>query len=86
VHSLVKYLTGKESRNDLLPQELRAFGLWLKIAKDSGGALQIDGMAYKEAQIVITAAMKDAGQGELPLDDAGGESEAEDAGGEGIPF
>lgn len=68
VHSLVKYLTGKASRKDLLPQELRALGLWLEISRDSGGALHIGHMAEKEAQVVITQVMLDSGQGELPLD------------------
>jgi hypothetical protein len=66
-HSLVRYLTDKESMNDLTPQELRAFGFWLAAKADSGGAYTIGTLAEQEAQRVITVCLKDAGQQELPL-------------------
>jgi hypothetical protein len=84
-HSLVKFLTGRDSRKDLSPQELRACWLWLQIKKDSGGALKIDSVAVHEAQAVITQVMRDAGQGELAVDE-GAEPPHESAADGEMPF
>lgn len=82
-HSLVRYLTDKESIADCTWAELRAFRMWLRPKQDSGGAYTIDAVAEQEAQQVITRVMIEAAQQELPLAEKSAEQTEVDA--DGLP-
>jgi hypothetical protein len=61
-HSVLKYLCGVTSGNDLQTAQVLALLDWLRPTKDSGGAWNPDGEAVKEAQLIVRAALVDAGQ------------------------
>lgn len=64
-HTILKHLFGVTSSNDLAAPQVLALLDWLRPQKDSGGAYAPESNAAKEAQAIVTAAMKEAGQGEL---------------------
>ena len=73
-HSILEYCLGLTSTNDVSDQECR---LWINLWKspDSWDPTEI---ARQEAQAVLRAYLKDAGQQELPLEPASAEAGAED--------
>jgi hypothetical protein len=64
-HEVLRYLTGQASSKDLRGQYVIALLDWLKPEQDDGGQYKPDPMAAREAQTLLTAARKDAGQMEL---------------------
>jgi hypothetical protein len=64
-HTVTDFLFGVDSMTKLHDNEVLALLEWLKPTQDSGGAYAPDPRSAKEAQAVVTAAMKAAGQGEL---------------------
>jgi hypothetical protein len=64
-HTVLKHLFDVTSMNDITDAQVLAILDWLKPSKDSGGAYSVDPVSAREAQAVVTAAMKAAGQGEL---------------------
>ncbi|MCJ7831129.1 MAG: regulatory protein GemA, partial [Dehalococcoidia bacterium] len=64
-HTVLKSLFGVTSSKGLTPPQVLALLDWLRPQKDSGGAYAPEPNAAKEAQAIVTAAMKEAGQGEL---------------------
>jgi len=69
-HTLLKYLTGEASTRNISGQTFKSIiEDWLKAreASDGSGSYIVDPMAIKEAQSIVTAALKEEGQTELPL-------------------
>lgn len=65
--SVLKYLVGVDSTKELAEYWVIVLLDWLKPSRDSGDHYQPDPMAVKETQAVLAAALKEAGQQELPL-------------------
>lgn len=61
-HEALQYLTGKPSSKNLTPELVLALLDWLHATQDNGGAWIPDQMAVREAQTLLTAARKEAGQ------------------------
>jgi hypothetical protein len=64
-HEALSYLFGNHSSKDLTPEQIYALHEWLSPKQDSGGDWNPDSMAVTEAQTLLTAARKEAGQMEL---------------------
>ena len=64
-HEVLQYLTGESSSKKLGGQFVQSILDWLKPKQDDGGQWQPDPMAVREAQTLLTAARKEAGQEEL---------------------
>ena len=64
-HSILAYLTGKESMKDVPDWYVYALKDWLKFTQDSGGLYIVDPLAIKEARKIIEKVMVEAGQQEL---------------------
>jgi hypothetical protein len=68
-HAVQMYLWGVESLKDVSnPAIYVALEDWLKPVKDSGGDYNPDPMAAREIGLVYTAAIKEQGQMELPIE------------------
>lgn len=65
-HSLLRYLFGPESLNDLMDQEVLALLDWLKPDKIDGEWL-VSEHVQAEARLIFRAAMVSAGQTEMEL-------------------
>lgn len=67
-HTVLHYLTGKESTNDVTGQEFKAIiEDWLQVDKDSGGEYVVNTYAQKEAQAIYAEALREEGQQELSI-------------------
>ncbi|MCJ7528833.1 MAG: hypothetical protein MUO37_12185 [Methyloceanibacter sp.] len=64
-HTVLKYLFGVTSSNDLTAPQVLALLDWLAPTRDSGGAYKPNVNAHREAAMIVVWAMKEAGQGEL---------------------
>ena len=67
-HTLLKYIAGDPSTLKVDGAVFKAIVEdWLKMRQDSGEAWQVDPMAITEAQSIVTEALREEGQAELPL-------------------
>jgi len=65
-HSVIKFFFGTDSVKTITGAQVHALLDWLKPTQDSGGDYLPDGYAVTEAQMVLTEAMRAAGQMEMP--------------------
>jgi hypothetical protein len=64
-HSVLQYLTGKDSIKEIPDWYIHALKDWLKWTQDTGGLITPDSMAIKEAHKIVTKTLADAGQQKL---------------------
>lgn len=63
--SVMRYLTGKNSTNDLTDAEILALRRWLNVQQDSGGEWIPDPLSVREANLIWRESLIEQGQGEL---------------------
>jgi hypothetical protein len=64
-HSVLQFLTGKDSIKEIPDWYIYAIRDWLKWTQDSGDMYIVDPLAAKEARKIVEQVMKDAGQQEM---------------------